>query len=93
MMMGYAIVKKDGSFIEGDLPANVDRDRFCIMCAASYGAAYTAQKELQGDVLQLVIKSNAYHIVIMPIKRGDLLVVIGDEEDAEKMKEKVDEEE
>ena len=92
MMLGYAIVRKDGSFVNGNLPAHIDRDRFCIMCAASYGAAFTAEKEIQGDVLELIIKSNAYNIIILPTKKGELLVIIGDEEDAEKMRNKVDKE-
>ncbi len=92
MMLGYAIVRKDGTFLEGNLPANIDRDRFCIMCAASYGAASTAQKEIQGDALKVLIESNAYSIIIFPTRKGELLVVIGDEEDAENIRKKIDEE-
>jgi len=90
MMFGYAVVRKDGSFVEGELPANIDRERFCIMCAASYGAATTAQKEIEGDALEVLIKSRAYSIIIRALKSGDLLVVIGDEEDMENLKRKYD---
>ena len=80
-MRGYAIISKDGSFLEGDLPANVDKDRFCIMCAATFGAGDTAQKEIGQEAKEIIIRNEDYNIIIRALDSKRLLIVIGTEKD------------
>ena len=89
-MMGYVIVKKDGTFVDGEMPENIDTEKFCIMCAASYGARYTAYHEIGEDIKEVTIKSEQDSIIIRPLSNGNLLVVIGTPEEMSKAFERVD---
>ncbi len=89
-MIGYVIVKKDGTFVKGDIPKNIDLEKFCIMCAASYGAGYTAYREVGEDVEEVTLKSEHSSIIIRTLSNGNLLVVIGTPEEMNETFEKVD---
>ncbi len=84
-MEGYAIIGKDGRFIEGKLPDNVDKDKFCIMCAAAFGSGYTAQREIKDSTLKITIEGTKNSIIIRENDEKTLLVVIGTEMDLEKI--------
>ncbi len=84
-MRGYAIISKDGSFLEGDLPASIDKDRFCIMCAATFGAGDTAQREIGEEAREVVIRDGEHNIIIRALDPKRLLLVIGTEEDVSEL--------
>jgi len=84
-MRGYAIISKDGSFLEGDLPGSVDKDRFCIMCAATFGAGDTAQREIGQEAKEVIIRNESYNIIIRAIDSKRLLLVIGTEKDVSEL--------
>ncbi len=42
-----AVVSRDGLVIAGDMPENVSRETFAIMCATILGAGMTASTELR----------------------------------------------
>ncbi len=86
--MHYAVIKRDGVFVEGSLPSHVGRDKFCIMCAAAFGAGTTAHGEYGDEVKEVTIKGEKVDVIIVPWKR-DLLAVIGSREDLNKMIEKL----
>ncbi len=83
-MKGYAIIGKDGKFIEGRLPDGLDKDKFCIMCAAAFGSGYTAQREIEDTTFKVVIEGGKDNIIIREIDQKKLVVIIGNEEDLEK---------
>ncbi|NPA74827.1 MAG: hypothetical protein GXO25_01945 [Euryarchaeota archaeon] len=86
--MHYAIIKRDGMFVEGSLPEHVERDKFCIMCAAAFGAGTTAHREYGDEVKEITIKGEKTDVIIVPWQR-DLLAVIGSKEDLNKVIEKI----
>jgi predicted regulator of Ras-like GTPase activity (Roadblock/LC7/MglB family) len=86
--MHYAVIKRDGEFVEGALPAHVGRDRFCIMCAAAFGAGTTAHGEYGDEVREVVIKGETVDVIIVPWKR-DLLAVIGTRDDLDEIMKKL----
>ena len=83
-MKGYAIIGKDGKFIEGKLPENVDKDKFCIMCAAAFGSGYTAQREIEDMTFKVVIEGGKDNIIIREIDQKKLVVIIGSEDDLDR---------
>ena len=83
-MKGYAIIGKDGKFIEGKLPENVDKDKFCIMCAAAFGSGYTAQREFRDTTFKVVVEGGEEDIIIREIDQKKLVVIIGNEDDLDK---------
>ncbi len=83
--LDYALIKRDGMFIKGELPSHIERDKFCIMCAAAFGAGTTAHREYGDEVKEVVIKGENKDVIIEPW-RGNLLAVIGGKEDLEKVK-------
>jgi len=86
-MRGYAIIGKDGKFIEGKLPENLDKDKFCIMCAAAFGSSYTAQREIEDITFKIVIEGSKDNIIIRELDQKKLVVIIGKEEDLDKFME------
>ncbi len=82
--MAYAVIKRDGTYVRGELPENVERDKFCIMCAAAYGAGLTAHREYGDEVEEVIIKGKK-HDVIIGMVGNELLAVIGTKEDYEKI--------
>jgi len=84
-MRGYAIISKDGSLLEGDLPSAIDKDRFCIMCAATFGAGDTAQREIGEDAKEVIIRNENHNIIVRAIDSKRLLIVIGTEEDVSEL--------
>ena len=86
--MGYAIIKRDGTFIEGEIPDSVEVEKFCIMCAAAFGAGTTALKEYGKGMKMIKMQGEGISIIIKPWK-SNLLAVIGDEEDVKEVEEKL----
>ena len=86
--MEYAILKKDGTFLGGEISPNVEIEKFCIMCAAAFGAGATALKEYKENAKIMKIHGENVDIIIEPWK-NDLLAVIGSEEDLRKVEEKL----
>ena len=84
--MIYALIKRDGTFTEGNLPPKIERDKFCIMCAAAFGAGTTAHKEYGDEVKELIIKGENVDVFVVPWKK-DILAVIGGREELDKIKE------
>jgi predicted regulator of Ras-like GTPase activity (Roadblock/LC7/MglB family) len=82
--MHYAVIKRDGMFVEGSLPAHVERDKFCIMCAAAFGAGTTAHREYGDSVKEITIRGEKTDVIIVPWNK-DLLAVIGTRQDLEKV--------
>jgi predicted regulator of Ras-like GTPase activity (Roadblock/LC7/MglB family) len=61
-----AIVSRDGLVIAGDIPENVSRETFAIMCATILGAGTTAATELRVPPpthIVLATKETRIHIV------------------------------
>ena len=83
-MKGYAIIGKDGKFIEGKLPENVDKGKFCIMCAAAFGSGYTAQREIKDMTFKVVVEGGKANIIMRKIDEKKLVVIIGNEDDLDK---------
>ncbi len=86
--MEYAIIKRDGTYLDGELPSNIEVEKFCIMCAAAFGAGTTAHKEYGDEVKMIEIRGEKINIIVKPWK-NNLLAVIGDEEDLKKVEEKL----
>ncbi len=86
--MYYALIKRDGSYIEGELPPSLERDKFCIMCAAAFGAGLTAHREYGDEVKEIIIRGEKTDVIIVPYE-GNLLAVIGGRENLEKVLEKL----
>ncbi len=86
--MYYALIKRDGTYVKGELPDYIEKEKFCIMCAAAFGAGTTAHKEFGDDVKEVIIKGEKLSVIIEPYE-GKLLAVVGDREDMEKAKELV----
>ncbi len=86
--MEYAIIKRDGTYLDGRLPSNIEVEKFCIMCAAAFGAGTTAQKEYGDEVKMIKIQGERVNIIIKPWK-NNLLAVIGNEDDLRKVEEKL----
>ncbi len=82
-MKGYALIKRDGSYVRGELPEHVEKEKFCIMCAAAFGAGTTAHNEYGDKVKEVIIKGEKIDVVVAPFK-NNLLAVIGSKEDFEK---------
>ncbi len=81
----YALIKRDGMYIKGELPGHLERDKFCIMCAAAFGAGLTAHREYGGSVKEVIIKGENKDVFIVPWE-GHLLAVIGTRDDLENVK-------
>ena len=86
--MEYAILKRDGTFLKGELPDNIEKEKFCIMCAAAFGAGLTAHKEYRENIRKVIIYGENKDIIIKPYKEN-ILAVIGKEEDLEKIENKL----
>ena len=82
--MDYALIKRDGSYIKGELPPHIEREKFCIMCAAAFGAGTTANKEYGDKVKEVLIRGEKIEVIIVPYD-GNLLAVIGGREALEKV--------
>ncbi len=83
-MKKYAVFKKDGTYITGNLPENMETERFCIMCAAAFGAASTAQKEYGDETRKLVIDGEQGTVIIKPFDKNALVAYIGTEEEMDR---------
>ncbi len=81
----YALIKRDGMYIKGKLPEHLERDKFCIMCAAAFGAGLTAHREYGDSVKEVVIRGENKNVYIVPWE-GHLLAVIGNREDMKNVK-------
>ncbi len=60
-----AVVSRDGLVIAGDMPENVSRETFAIMCATILGAGMTAATELRispPNHVVLATKESRIHI-------------------------------
>ena len=86
--MEYAIIKKDGTFLNGELPSNIEIEKFCIMCAAAFGAGTTALKEYTENTKMIKIQGEKINIIIETWK-NNLLAVIGSEEDVKRVEGKL----
>ena len=82
--MEYAIFKRDGTYIKGNLPSKVEKDKFCIMCAAAFGAGLTAHKEYGGKIKKLVVYGENRDVIIKPFNEH-LIAVVGTEKDADEL--------
>ena len=82
-MRGYAIIRKDGSFVRGELPEGIDVEKFCIMCATAFWAGHASQGEMDSGANRVIIAGEEENLVIGRLGEH-LFVVIGQEEDAEK---------
>ncbi len=86
--MEYTLLKRDGTFIKGELPPSIEKDKFCIMCAAAFGAGLTAHKEYNGNIKKLIIYGEKKDIIIKPYK-NNILAVIGNERDVEEVEKEI----
>jgi predicted regulator of Ras-like GTPase activity (Roadblock/LC7/MglB family) len=86
--MEYAIIKRDGTFLGGEIPPTIEVEKFCIMCAAAFGAGTTALKEYKEETRMIKILGEGVDIIIKPWK-NNLLAVIGNEEDVEEVEKKL----
>ena len=87
-MVGYALIKRDGSYVRGELPEHVEKEKFCIMCAAAFVAGTTAHKEYGDKVKEVIIRGEESDVIIAPFE-NNLLAVIGRKEDFEEIAEKL----
>ncbi len=86
--MAYAIIKRDGTFLGGEMPPTIEIEKFCIMCAAAFGAGTTALKEYKEGTRMIKVIGEGVDIIIKPWK-NNLLAVIGNEKDVEGVEKKL----
>jgi predicted regulator of Ras-like GTPase activity (Roadblock/LC7/MglB family) len=79
-MRGYAIIRKNGEFVEGSLPEGIDVEKFSIMCAAAFGAAHASHLEFGKGAEKVIVRGEGESILISHHDEKHLLVVIGSEE-------------
>ncbi len=82
-MRGYAVIRRDGTFVEGRIPDGIDLEKFCIMCAAAFGAGNASQMEVDSGASKVIVRGVEESIVITRYGEKELLIVIGTEEEAE----------
>ena len=72
-----AVVSRDGSVLAADLPPNVSRETFSIMCATIHGASMTVSNEIRrGAPKRITLDSPNGSVVIMEAGRRALVVVV-----------------
>lgn len=72
-----AVVSRDGVVLAADMPENVTKETFSIMCATILGAGMTAATELKrASPKRIVLEGPDAKIVIREVGRRALLVVV-----------------
>ncbi|MFO7792014.1 MAG: roadblock/LC7 domain-containing protein [Candidatus Saliniplasma sp.] len=71
---GVAVLDKDGTHIASNLPGDISKNTFSIMCATVMGAAKTANSELDREPLEKVTIESKDRRIIM-INAGQKLVL------------------
>ena len=75
--LAAAIVSRDGTVLEADLPPGVSRETFSIMCATIHGASMTVSAELhRGKPRRIVIEVDAGRVMILEAGRRALAVLV-----------------
>ncbi len=88
--LASAIVSRDGLVIAADLPRDVSKETFSIMCAAIMGAGLTATAELRRSApRRIILESPDLWVVIFTGTKKSIIVVAlhpyGDLEDIEEV--------
>lgn len=72
-----ALISRDGLVEASDLPENVSRETFSIMCAAIMGAGSTAATELgRGAPQEILLRSKDVQILLLSAGRKSMLAVV-----------------
>lgn len=72
-----AIVSRDGMVEAADLPEDVSRETFSIMCAAIMGAGTTAMTEFgRASLRSILLTSEDVHIVLYAAGRKSMLAIV-----------------
>ena len=72
-----AVVSRDGLVIAGDMPDNISRETFAIMCATILGAGMTAATELRvSSPTHIVLTSKETRIHILETGPRALIVLV-----------------
>ncbi|MFQ5871310.1 MAG: roadblock/LC7 domain-containing protein [Candidatus Geothermarchaeales archaeon] len=72
-----AVVSRDGLVVAADLPPDVSKETFSIMCAAIMGAGMTATTELgKSSPTRISLESDDIRIVIYTAGRRSMLVIV-----------------
>jgi len=72
-----AVVSRDGSVLAADLPADVSKETFSIMCATIHGAGMTVSNQLRrGGPGRIVLESDEGCVLITEAGRRALLVIV-----------------
>ncbi len=75
--MASAIISKDGTVVDSDVPEDISRETFAIMSATIMGAGVTAANELHKAAPdRIVVESTDVRTVIMNAGRKRILVVV-----------------
>ncbi len=72
-----AVVSRDGLVVAADLPQDVSKETFSIMCAAIMGAGMTATTEMgKKSPTRISLESEDIHVIIYAAGRRSMLVVV-----------------
>ncbi len=76
-VIGSAVVARAGEVLVADLPENVSRETFGVMCATILGAGTTASNELRAQPPNRVtLESTDARVLIFEAGRRAILVVV-----------------
>lgn len=74
--LASAIISRDGLIIAADLPRDVSKETFSIMCAAIMGAGLTATLELKKSApRRIILESPDLRVVILTATKKAIVVV------------------
>ncbi len=74
--LASAVVSRDGLIVAADLPKDVSRETFSIMCAAIMGAGLTATTELKRSApRRIILESPDLRVVIFTATKRSIVVV------------------
>ncbi len=76
-VIGAALVRRDGTLEEANLPENIDKETFSIMCATIYGGATTVYSELNyKEPLNIIVYGKELNLVLFPNSSRDFWVIM-----------------
>ncbi len=75
--LAIAVVSRDGIVIAADMPPNLGRETFSIMCATILGAGMTAAHELgKTPPSRIILESQDLKIVIRESGRRSMVIAV-----------------
>ena len=78
---GVALLSRNGSVVDADLPSSASSETYSILCATVLGAAVTAHAELgRAPPQNVVIDGSGTRSLIFPVGEQELLAVVAEEQ-------------